>query len=100
MITWSHYQFQQRLKQKSKHYYKCHVVEVTEEWTSKTWVCGAVDMTLGGKQIYKCKGEVKGNENNEQLSLSPCGYQLDRDCHGSRNILWKSLDERHSSMSL
>ncbi len=77
MLTLSHYRFRERLIYKSECYTKCKVYICKEDYTSKTCTkCGNVDMSLGGKKIYKCK---------------ECNLILDRDINGARNILIKVL---------
>jgi putative transposase len=50
------------------------VVEVTEEYTSKTCTkCGRINQKLGGSKVFRCG----------------CGMVLDRDFNGARNILLK-----------
>lgn len=84
MCTWSHYRFKQYLNHKSREFQGVKVVEVTEEWTSKTCsCCGKVDDKLGGKKVYKCK---------------ECGNHMDRDANGAKNILVKYLTEKNISL--
>ena len=76
---WSHYNFRQLLKDKAELYSWCQVIEVTEEFTSQTCGrCGNVDSNIGGSKVYECK---------------KCGFTLDRDVNGARNILLKFLSE-------
>jgi IS605 OrfB family transposase len=76
---WSHYKFRQVLKEKAELYSWCQVIEVPEEYTSKTCgCCGNVDSNLGGSKVYECK---------------KCGFTIDRDVNGARNILLKFLSE-------
>jgi putative transposase len=76
MVTLSHYRFQQMLKhQAAKH--GSIVVDVTEEYTSKTCSkCGHIHRNLGGSKKFKCP---------------ECGHTLDRDLNGAFNILLKAL---------
>ncbi len=76
MVTLSHYKFKQTLKhQAAKH--GCIVVNVTEEWTSKTCSkCGHIHRKLGGNKCFTCPD---------------CGHKLDRDLNGAFNILLKAL---------
>src|SRR6478672_804662 len=76
MVTLSHYRFKQMLKhQATKH--GGVVVDVTEEYTSKTCSkCGHVHHKLGGSKLFKCP---------------ECGHTLDRDKNGAFNILLKAL---------
>jgi putative transposase len=85
MMTWSHYQFKQTLKH---HAAKrgCVVVDVTEEYTSKTCpVCGHVHSKLGGSKKYVCP---------------ECGYTQGRDKNGAFNILLKALGDTPASHEL
>ncbi|MEG3934130.1 transposase [Microcoleus sp. B13-B4] len=76
MVTLSHYRFKQMLKhQATKH--GGVVVDVTEEYTSKTCSkCGQIHTKLGGSKVFKCP---------------ECGHTLDRDKNGAFNILLKAL---------
>ena len=76
MVTLSHYRFQQMLKhQATKH--GGVVVDVTEEYTSKTCSkCGQIHTKLSGSKVFKCP---------------ECGHILDRDQNGAFNILLKAL---------
>ena len=78
----SHYKFKEYLKAKAKEY-KTKVYDVDESYTSQMCTkCG-----LLGK-IY---------DNNRQKQCT-CGYKIDRDVNGSRNILLKSIESLKSSM--
>ena len=77
MCTWSHYRFRQTLISKAKMYPTTHIVETTEEFTSKTCGgCGVLNNKLGGKKIFTC---------------GSCGFCSDRDFNGARNILIRHL---------
>lgn len=79
MVTWSHYTFRQRLISKAEEM-GTHVEVVSEEYTSKTCGrCGRIKQNLGGAKVFVC---------------SHCGYRVDRDFNGARNILLKTLSER------
>lgn len=82
MCTLSHYRFKQTLKhQASKN--GSAVVDVTEEYTSKTCSkCGHVHRKLGGSKKFKCP---------------ECGHTLDRDLNGAFNILLKALRDTSAS---
>lgn len=82
MVTLSHYRFKQTLKHQAiKH--GGIVVDVTEEYTSKTCSkCGHIHTKLGGSKIFKCP---------------ECGHTLDRDKNGAFNIMLKAL--RDTSMT-
>ena len=73
----SHYKFKQHILNKSKEY-GCDLIEVTEEYTSKT-------CTNCGKQSE--------NYNNREKSCKHCKYKINRYVCGSRNILIKNLDK-------
>ncbi len=76
MVTLSHYRFKQMLKHQAVKYGST-VVEVTEEYTSKTCSkCGYIHTKLGGSKKFKCP---------------ECGHTLDRDLNGAFNILLKAL---------
>jgi putative transposase len=76
MVTLSHYRFQQMLKHQAVKYGSL-VVDVTEEYTSKTCSkCGHIHTKLGGSKKFKCP---------------ECGHTLDRDLNGAFNILLKAL---------
>lgn len=77
MVTWSHYRFRQRVIEKSELFPWCQVIECIEPYTSKTCGnCGVVNVKLGGSKVFKC---------------NPCGYKVDRDINGARNILIRYL---------
>jgi len=80
MLTWSHYRFKQKLLSKCREY-DTKVVIVTEEYTSKTCGrCGRLNNELGGDRTYVCRDQG-------------CGYIVDRDHNGARNILLKWIKE-------
>lgn len=85
MVTLSHYRFQQMLKhQATKH--GGVVVDVTEEYTSKTCSkCGQIHTKLSGSKVFKCP---------------ECGHILDRDQNGAFNILLKALRDTFLSVRL
>lgn len=76
LLSLCHYSFQMKLK------YKCEALGrkmmiVNESYTSKTCGnCGHIDNKLGSKKEYECL---------------ECGYKIDRDINGARNILLKHL---------
>lgn len=77
MMALSHYSFREILKHKSEEYKYCRVVEVSEEYTSKTCgKCGNLHESLGSNKTYACK---------------KCKLEIDRDANGSRNIMIKTL---------
>lgn len=73
----SHYRFRQHLINKCNEY-GCDLKVITEEFTSKT-------CTNCGKQSNKYVKREKECES--------CGYKIDRDINGSRNILVKNIKE-------
>jgi len=74
MTLLSHYKFRQHLIQKSIEY-GCKVETVTEEYTSQT--------------CTKC-GEMSKNYVNREKRCN-CGYKINRDINGARNVLLKIL---------
>jgi putative transposase len=87
MLTWSHYRFKHTLKH---HAIKrgCIVVDVTEEYTSKTCSkCGQIHSKLGGNKTFKCP-------NHE------CNHIIDRDKNGAFNIMLKALRDTSKSSDL
>ncbi len=78
MLTWAHYRFKLFLKQAAIRR-GCIVVDVTEEYTSKTCTrCGHVHTKLGGSKKFKCPS---------------CAHELDRDMNGAFGILLKALSD-------
>jgi putative transposase len=76
MLSWSHFRFKQTLK---FHGLKrgCTVLDVTEEYTSKTCTkCGRVHSKLGSALKFKCPN---------------CGHTLKRDWNGALGIFLKAL---------
>lgn len=71
----SHYKFKQHLFNKGEEY-GCKIIEVTEEYTSKT--CG------------NC-GLLSDNYHNRIKKCSHCKTEIDRDLNGARNILIKNI---------
>ena len=70
MVTWSHYRFKQTLKHQAAKY-GCVVVDVTEEYTSKTCSkCGHIHTKLGGNKRFVCPD---------------CGHAIGRDINGAFN---------------
>ena len=75
MMTWSHFRFKELLKAKALETGSI-VVDVTEEYTSKTCsCCGTINTRLGSSKVFRC---------------SNCSTTMDRDVNGARNILFKS----------
>lgn len=70
----SHYTFRQRLKSKCEEY-GVIFQEVDESYTSKTCGnCGEINQSLGSSKKFNCK----------------CGFSIDRDVNGARNIMIKN----------
>jgi IS605 OrfB family transposase len=77
ILTWSHYQFRQRLESKALEYPWVRVVEVREDYTSKTCGrCGWINDKLGGSKKFSCR---------------ECKWTTDRDLNGARNIMLRTL---------
>jgi putative transposase len=75
MMMLSHYAFKEKLRFKSSCYGKT-VIDCSEAYTSKTCgFCGELNTTLGGSKTFTCH----------------CGYKLDRDIHGARNIYLRTI---------
>ena len=78
MLTWAHYRFKQVLKNKAE-LSGCQVIDVTEEFTSKTCTrCGHVHAKLGGAKIFKCP---------------VCHHTIPRDWNGALGIMLKALSD-------
>jgi len=75
MLTLSHYKFKERLKYMGE-VRGNNVIICNEAYTTKT--CGSCgnQQEIGGEKIYKCK---------------KCGFELDRDYNGARNIYIKYM---------
>lgn len=84
MLSWAHYRFKLFLKQAATRR-GCTVVDVTEEYTSKTCSrCGHVHTKLGGSKRFRC---------------SKCGHELDRDFNGAFGIMLKALSDTTFTIS-
>ncbi len=84
MLTWSHYRFKQVLKNRAE-LSGCQVIDVTEEFTSKTCTkCGHIHTKLGGKKVFKCP---------------ECGHEINRDFNGALGILLKALRDTSVTFS-
>ena len=82
LVTWSHYRFKISLKHQAAKY-GCVVVDVTEEYTSKTCSkCGHIHTKLGGNKHFVCPS---------------CGHAIGRDINGAFNILLKALRDTSAS---
>lgn len=78
MLSWAHYRFKQVLKNKAE-LSGCQVIDVTEEFTSKTCTkCGHVHQKLGGSKIFKCP---------------VCSHTILRDFNGALGITLKALSD-------
>lgn len=81
MYTWAHYRFRMRLKEKAREFPWCRVVEVREDYTTRTCGrCGAINHRIGGSKVFWCADRG-------------CGYKADRDISAARNILLRFLTE-------
>ncbi len=75
---WSHFRFQQKLIHLCEKY-GSKLILVDESFTTKTCGnCGTVKDDVKGQTFYSC---------------SSCGYGLDRDIHGARNIWIKYFSQ-------
>ena len=74
MLELSHCDFLNKLKYYAKTKLR-NLFVVTEEYTTKT--CGhcGTEQIVGSAKVFKCS----------------CGYEMDRDIHGARNICIKSI---------
>ena len=76
MLAWSHYKFEQHLKQAAQRK-SVLVVICNESYTSKTCTrCGHIHQSLGGRKIHKCPN---------------CGNVVNRDWGGAFNIMLRAL---------
>jgi hypothetical protein len=76
LLAWNHYKFRDRLLDRQDEHFR--VIVQDESYTSK--MCGKCDTikdNLGGSAIFKC---------------DTCGYRVNRDVNGARNILRKALN--------
>lgn len=77
MLTWAHYRFRELLKTKAALYPWVKIVECSEAYTSKTCgCCGDINAALGGSKTFRC---------------GKCGYEIDRDLNGARNVMIRYL---------
>jgi len=84
MLTWAHYRFKLFLKQ-AAYRRGCIVIDVTEEYTSKTCTrCGHVHTKLGGSKKFKCP---------------ECRFEIPRDFNGAFGILLKALSDTTFTIS-
>lgn len=73
----SHYKFRQHLQNKCKEY-GCEMIVVTEEFTSIT--------------CTNC-GKIEKNFRKREKICSNCGYKVNRDIGGARNIMIKNINK-------
>ncbi|NEO12110.1 MAG: IS200/IS605 family element transposase accessory protein TnpB [Moorea sp. SIO1F2] len=84
MMSWAHYRFKMTLKHQAAKR-GCFVVDVTEEYTSKTCTkCGHIHSKLGSSKRFKCPN---------------CGHTIDRDHNGAFGIYLKALRDTSSSIT-
>ena len=81
MLTWSHYAFKVRLKNKAIERGKT-VIDVCEAYTSKTCSWTGEIINVGGSRVIRSGG-----------------IELDRDLNGARNIFIRSLVDSPTLMS-
>lgn len=81
MLTWAHYRFKLTLRHQAE-ITGTTVVDVTEEYTSKTCThCGHVHSKLGDSKVFRCP---------------ECGFALPRDWNGAFGIFLKALRDTAS----
>ena len=106
MLTWSHYRFKQVLKNRAE-LSGCQVIDVTEEFTSKTWridcfpvssrnretvlICH-IHTKLGGSKVFKCP-------ECSSTTLSASGHEINRDFNGALGILRSGLRDTSVTFS-
>ena len=74
-VALSHYTFRMRLRAKCEEY-GVTFMDVDESYTSKTCgQCGALNDKLGASKLFTCN----------------CGFSIDRDINGARNIMIKHM---------
>ncbi len=76
ILSLKHYKFKERFKSACLLERHVDIRIVEEPYTSQTCICGKLTKTR--EEIFKCRW---------------CGFLIDRDTLGSRNILLKSMDE-------
>ena len=75
MLIWGHDRFKNRLISKAREFPWCTPIICEESYTSKTCPkCGELNGALNGKKEFSCP-------------QPDCGFTLDRDINGARNIL-------------
>ena len=84
MLSWSHYRFKQ-VDQNRAELSGCQVIDVTEEFTSKTCTkCGRIHTKLGGNKVFKCP---------------ECGHEINRDFNGAVLLLRSALRDTSVTFS-
>jgi len=84
MMNWAHYRFKMILKHQAIKR-GCLVVDVTEEYTSKTCTkCGHIHPKLGSSKKFICPD---------------CGHTIDRDYNGAFGIFLKALRDTSTSIT-
>ena len=78
----SHYRFKEYLKATAKKY-RTNIYDVDESYTSQ--------------MCTKC-GILSKKYDNKREKICTCGYKIDRDINGSRNILLKCIKEQKLGM--
>jgi len=77
MLTWSPCLFRDRLMGVARRYPDCHVVQLSEAYTTQTCrCCGQLNKKVGGAKIFNC---------------TPCGARYGRDFGGSSGVLLRYL---------
>jgi IS605 OrfB family transposase len=80
IVVWNHCGFVDRLISKSREYPNCKIIEVTEEYTSKTCsCCGNLNHKLYASKTFSCP---------------TCLIVIDRDANGSRCIYLKEKSKK------
>jgi putative transposase len=82
MLTWSHYQFKVRLKNKALEFGKI-VLDVCEAYTSKTVSWTGEVKKVGGSRVIEAGG-----------------IKMDRDLNGARGIFLRSLVDSPALMAM
>ncbi len=82
MLTWAHYQFKVRLKNKALEFGK-KVIEVCESYTSKTVSWTGELKKVGGSRVIEAGG-----------------IKMDRDLNGARGIFLRSLVDSPALMAM
>jgi putative transposase len=81
LMTWSHYQFRQRLERKVQGTPGCCVVDATEVNSTRTCsFCGTVNNNVGASKVFCCVNES-------------CGAVAHRDGNAARNIFLFNVNQ-------